>query len=344
MEPLHPLEVAYAETEPCINCGQPGIVPGHTHKLCATCRTAFVKFPVPQKIKLFAAGIAIVLLFALFKLPEQLSTGIHLKRAIQAEKESRFVTAEQELHQVLNKEPAYTEALAHLLIASYYNQERRQFYDIAEQLQNKSFDDEELLQEVNTLLDKTNDWYPPETMQKLFDTYHTLDSIPDHEINAYLHEYPKQPFAMIACATRMLNNEQYTQSDSIMNKVDSITPGNLSGLLLHIATKRGLRQFDAAIQYCDLLLEKNQEQCYALAAKARALLQQGHLKEGLALADKTSRQFPEDGYCKGTLALAWHVNNQPAKRDALLNELRRDSVNAEYAQYVADVISNKEKF
>lgn len=333
-----------AEQPSCINCGAAEVIPGYTHALCGNCRTAFIRYPIPNKTKLFAAGIAVVLVFAMLSVPKQISTGIHLKRAIAAEKERRFATAEKELHQVLEYQPDYTEALAHLMIASYHNQNLAQLYKTNQIIGGRTMDNTELVEEINLLTQKTGDNMPPETMDALYATWGATDNIPDSSLLNYLAEYPKQTFALMLYSQRLLKQNRYKSCDSLLQIAATVAKDINQINILRIGAKRGVRQFDSALYYCDQLLYQNSENYYALAGKARALLQRGDLREGMELAQKTCKQFPNDGYCIATMALAWHANHQPAKRDALVSQLLRDSTTSDYAQYVIDVINQKEQF
>lgn len=345
MDQLNPNPTPLQGEQPvCVNCGTPDIVPGKRTALCHACRNAFIRFPIPVKIRLFAAGIGIVFLVAIFSVPKQLKAGIHLERAKAAEKMHNYVTEEKELKQVLSYQPDYTEALAHLVIASYYNQDIGKLMEVAEKIGGRHLDNSELLTALHEVMTKAKSYWPPETMTYLSEAYGDVSNIPDTSLINYLAQYSKQTFALQTYAMRLMNQENYRACDSLLNIAEKVDSGNLNLYVLRIGAKRGLRQFDAALQYCSLLLEQNREHFYGLAAKARTLLQEGDVKAGLALAAATFKQFPDDGYCKGTMALAWHVTNEPAKRDALVKELMQDSAQKIYGEFLVDVINHRKQF
>ena len=92
----------------CSHCQIRSIDTQYLSPLCEECRQTFIRFPIPNWIKLFGAGVALVLCFALIRLPTQLSTGVHLEKGKNAINEHRFKTAHKELKLALNnKVPAY---------------------------------------------------------------------------------------------------------------------------------------------------------------------------------------------------------------------------------------------
>src|ERR1700750_2002622 len=87
----------------CMSCGNPEILADYPTPLCQDCRTRFVRFPIPMWIKIFAGAIVIVLLFSLFTLAKNISLGMHLERGKKAEKEKKYLTAQQNFEEVVNQ-------------------------------------------------------------------------------------------------------------------------------------------------------------------------------------------------------------------------------------------------
>src|SRR5262245_25927138 len=107
------------QAEGCVNCGNPAILNQYPTKLCSECREKFIKYPIPKWIWAFAGGIALVVLIALFNLPHALGTGIAFAKGKKAEKDHRYLLAQQEFEKVVQKEPGYIEGQAHLMIAAF---------------------------------------------------------------------------------------------------------------------------------------------------------------------------------------------------------------------------------
>ncbi|BAV04373.1 hypothetical protein SAMN05421788_110100 [Filimonas lacunae] len=328
----------------CIQCGHTITVPGHAHKLCYECREGFIKYPIPRNIKLFAAGVGVIVLIALISLPAQLSTGIHLKRAEQAKRERRYATAEAELEKVLANEPDYTEALGNLMVTSYHNNKFEKVVELYKKLEKRNFDNKELLAEINGCLTGMDAMYPLELMKTLVETYKELDSVPDAEFANYYRNYPKDLAAGASYIRRLMDKEMYSRCDTLLMGMEKENADYVPGLMLHVSVKRQLKQFDSAMYYCNRLLRQNEESSFGLSAKARILLQQKQTAEGYRVAEQAYKLFPGDSYVRTTMVLAYHVNNKVKERDTLLKDCLKDSAGSEQAKYVSDVIGGKEQF
>lgn len=75
----------------CMNCGNPEIIKDALNPLCEECRAKFIKFPIPLWVKVFGGAIAALVIFSLFTLPANLSTGITFEKGIKAEKKEIFI-------------------------------------------------------------------------------------------------------------------------------------------------------------------------------------------------------------------------------------------------------------
>jgi len=84
---------------------------------------------------------------------------------------------------------------------------------------------------------------------------------------------------------------------------------------------------------------------YPYAIKARIFLKQKKGAQALELAAKSVAIDQNDAYSNATLALAYHFNNMPAKRDALIKQVKasKDSSMIDYMQYAIDIIEQKRK-
>src|SRR5258707_190407 len=113
----------------CANCGQPVMEGDYPTPLCSDCRGQLTRLNVPVWIRLFAGGIAVILLFSLFTLPRSISLGLQQERGIRAAKDRRYNTAEKELLKVFEKTRDNVDAKGYLLIAAFYNQDYQTFQD-----------------------------------------------------------------------------------------------------------------------------------------------------------------------------------------------------------------------
>ncbi len=96
--------------------------------------------------------------------------------------------------------------------------------------------------------------------------------------------------------------------------------------------------------YADKILTINHESLYGLATKARTLLKQKKDAEGLTLSLKVYEMNKKDYYSAATLIMAYHLANKIKERDALLNEVDKDSASMQYTTYVKEIISGKKQF
>src|ERR1700748_1128090 len=94
----------------CANCKIEPSLPGYPTPLCATCRNSFIKYPIPKWIYAFGAGILVVMIIALVRVPPYLSVAINLGKAQNAINARKYKTAEKALDKVLAKVPDNTEA------------------------------------------------------------------------------------------------------------------------------------------------------------------------------------------------------------------------------------------
>ncbi|WP_205508481.1 hypothetical protein [Longitalea arenae] len=118
----------------------------------------------------------------------------------------------------------------------------------------------------------------------------------------------------------------------------------LPALQLQAAVQRKLGNWDESIKACEHILDINREACYAYSSMARTRLKQKKNQLGLELAMQGMSIDSSDAYSMATLALACHINNLPAKRDALLKALQAkgDSSALHYRQRALDIIEQKE--
>src|SRR4051794_25948248 len=97
------------QTPACANCGSALIEPPGRTPICDSCRHQFINYPIPVWIKAFGIGILAVLVFSVFNLSRNISTGIHYKRGSVAASKKNYLTAEKEFGRVAKIEPDYTE-------------------------------------------------------------------------------------------------------------------------------------------------------------------------------------------------------------------------------------------
>ena len=328
----------------CANCGSSFVEPGYHTPLCSECRQSFIRYPIPNWIKAFGGGVALVLIFALVNLPSQLSLGVHLARGKKAVDEHRFVTAEKELKAFTAKVPESEEGLANLLIASYYNQDLTMFDSMVNKLEGRSVEDNMLYDRAQDLINQSAHYYPADTVSVNFlQQYDAFDSIPDTVLANFVSTH-NDLWLGWAYAQRLNDQDQYTACDSVLRSLLHEDPEYWPALRLMAGVKRVQDSLDISLKYCNRLLSLNKEDVNAMCLKARTLIKQKKHEEAMALVGKALAQEKDNGYAKATLALAYHFSNQTAQRDKLMQEMQRDSLTGDYVDYINNVVAGKEKF
>lgn len=329
----------------CVNCNSSDVVKGYSSPLCADCRQAFIKYPIPLPIKLFAIAVGLVLVFALFSLPKNLSTGIHLERGKRFEEKKQFLSAQREFNKVIKTMPDNLEANAHLTIAAFYNLDLTTFYTAMEKIAGKRYEKSELLGQVNVVIKEAEDLIPDTALANMINSYSDqTGGVPDSAYAGYLKQHSSNLYGYLAYANSLYDKGAFKTCDSVLKQVFNITVSCLPALQLQSSVHRKLGNLEASIKACEKILEINQEAPYAYCGMARTYLKQQKNELGLKMAMQGMSIDSSDAYSMATLALAYHVNNMPVKRDALLKALQAkgDSGALYYRQHVVDIIDQKE--
>jgi predicted Zn-dependent protease len=334
------------ETAPaCLKCGSFQILDGYANPLCAHCRTSLIKYPVPLGIKLFGAGMVALLIIALALSVDNFKAAFAYARAKRAETSKNYLTEERELETVMKVAPGSTEALAHMMIASFYNGDLTTYSQLLNKITGKSFDNEELLSQVNDLTNEIEANYISEALTKAVAPYQkALGGVPNTTYQNYIRKQPGDVYARIVYASACIEKNKNARADSLLKGALAIAPNHISALMLRSITLRELNRLDSSIYMCDKLLAQNHESDMAMSSKARTLFKKRDKKAGLQLALQAEALNTNLPYNKVTLAIAYHLNNNTKARDALLKMSEADSTLAEGMTYAKDIISGKIKF
>jgi hypothetical protein len=328
----------------CLKCGNPEIVKDVPNPLCAECRNAAIKFPIPVWVKIFGGAIVLLVIFGLINLPASLALALNIERGIAAGKQYKFATANKYFSAAVRMDSTNTEANEHLIIAAYYNADMYAFIQSINRIADKTFEEDELLDKVNMLAGKANYYFASDSFYTVEQQYASTNEIPDSVYCRFINNddnvYEKTLFA-----SKLFDNKMYKSCDSVCHIILDKDDENFSALALMGSTKRFENQADSALHYCDRMLAMNNELYYASCLKARALLKLKRNQEALQLVTACKNADSTDAYTLATLALVYHFNKQYQQRDALLQHAERqmnDSASAQIFQYVHDVINNKE--
>jgi hypothetical protein len=106
------------EAKKCQSCGaEPE--KGFAIPLCSDCRTKMARQPIPIAIKLAGIAIALLLLFALTRIPSSISAAIAFERGERSEQKLQFATAENEYQKSVLAFPRSDLAHARLFVVAY---------------------------------------------------------------------------------------------------------------------------------------------------------------------------------------------------------------------------------
>jgi hypothetical protein len=106
------------EAQKCQACGaEPE--PGFPLPLCVNCRSQLARRPIPIGIKLAGAAIALLLVFALTRIPSSISAAVAFERGQIAEHKLQFAAAENEYQKTVIWYPKSELAHARLFIAAF---------------------------------------------------------------------------------------------------------------------------------------------------------------------------------------------------------------------------------
>jgi tetratricopeptide (TPR) repeat protein len=331
----------------CANCGQPAMDGDHATPLCSDCRESFTRLHIPVWIRIFAGGIAVILLFSLFTLPRSISLGIHLEKGERAIKAKKFNTAVKELSKVLEKVPSNIEARGNLLIAAFYNQDFILLDSMYKKLEDVNIEDKDLYGEIEKVMLKANEYHGTDDFDTLAKVYGDEVHIPDTALSHYLQTHSDDCFAAFSYASLLYDRKDYHRCDSLLELALQIDHEYIPALMLAVNVHRDEGDLDGAMTYTDRVLAINHESVWGLSAKARTLLRQKKFKPGLDVALKLYDMDRQSPYAISTLILAYHFNGHTGERDALIKKAQSVSLDPtakDNLQYALDVINNKEKF
>jgi hypothetical protein len=104
----------------CVNCHSQAIVPGFTTPLCQPCRDKLIRYPFPLWLKVAGVIISFVLVFALTRLPREISAAVALKRGEKAEISNDLPAAIKQYQAAIAAYPDSPDANRKLAVAALH--------------------------------------------------------------------------------------------------------------------------------------------------------------------------------------------------------------------------------
>ncbi|WP_431212440.1 tetratricopeptide repeat protein [Puia sp. P3] len=319
--------------------------------MCADCRDHFVRFPIPHWVRAFAGAVVILVLFSLYTFPKNISAAISLEKGKKAEKEKKYVTAQREMEDVLEKIPRNVEARGHLIIDAFYNRDYDAMGEQYEYVRYSGFDDHELVGQIDYVMSKSSLFFVDSTdsFPKFRKAHPDLQLLPDTSWKNYMGRNPHDILALSFYGNILYESGRYELCDSCMRQILLLDRENGGAFGMLSAVKRKQHKLDSALYYNERLLAINKELPDGLESKARTLLLLRRDKEALSLAREGYELGNKDLYSQTTLILAYHFNGLATDRDDLIKKATiaaatADSSDREIFRYAIDVVTNKEKF
>lgn len=326
----------------CINCGSSHVLEGYPNKLCQPCRESFLKLSIPLWVKAFGGGVLLLLLIALFEIPKNFSIALNLSKAIALEKQRNYFSEQHDLEKIVKEAPTM-EVRSHLIIASFYNQDYKTFFEGTRELSGKRWEDTALVNQLNALQNRIITYFPTDSFSVVSKANKGI--VPKPVFETYIKKYPGDVYARYAyAATLMDSSSTYKKCDALLTSVLADEPDYLGGLALKSIIKRELNQLDSSLYYCEKLLRINHQSVIALGSKARTTLKSGNKAGGLKMALQVYNMDKTNPYSMATLALAYHLNGNSGQRDELFAAASKDSSAMGSMEYVKNIVSGKQKF
>ncbi len=337
-------EAQQPENKGCIACGHPIVVEGYPNRLCESCREKLIRYPVPKWIWLFGAGVLVLLLLSLSRLPANFSAALHFEKGKKAETDHRYMTAYREFAAVNRRFPDLIEPKTHMAIAAYMNYDLASFARLTSELSDKNIEDADVFSELNTMVGKVGDYLPHDPFDSYFSRYEKAGDIPDSAYVNFHRLHPDDCYALFQHIGNLYNDNKDAEADTLLNGLMDRIPSFPGFLYTKSGIKRQLQQFDSSLYFLQQLEFMNRENSFVYASRARTYLKQKKDQQAWEEVMKAKSLDPNDGYVLATLALAHHFRNEITERDRLIAASAKDSTASEYMQYIRDIVSGKVKF
>ncbi|MBE9584931.1 hypothetical protein IM792_10770 [Mucilaginibacter sp. JRF] len=305
----------------CVQCQAKPFEAGYPINLCTDCRASLIKYPIPNWLKYFAAGILLVMVLSIFRTQKYISAAIHLGRAEKAIELKNYVTAENELKKVLADAPDGLIANANMVIASIYNLDMAETGPAYTKIENKDFDDEtELLKNVESAL-------------AFLDQNMVNDTVVNTKVAATPNTKPallklvKENNSLsiqlkIVVANALYDLKEYKAADSLALEAISINSESQIAIRLLSATKRELKEFDKALAYCNDMLKINHQDIYAISQKARIELKRKNDERARKYVDEAMAIDPDSDLALEAKALTDYLTGHKKDADATFNKIK----------------------
>ncbi|MCT4508703.1 MAG: tetratricopeptide repeat protein [Tepidibacter sp.] len=137
----------------CCNCEEKEALKDYPTDLCENCREAYIKYPVPIWIKALFVIVLIVTIFSLMHFKSSLIGAVNYERGLKAEKELKYVTAQNAYKKALNQFPESQLLKSRLFIVSVKGDNLDGIEKIYDEILEMEYYNTKLLDEVQGAID-----------------------------------------------------------------------------------------------------------------------------------------------------------------------------------------------
>lgn len=138
----------------CCNCEEKEALKDYPTDLCENCREAYIKYPIPIWIKALSVIVLIVVIFSLIHFKSSLIGAVNYERGLKAEKELKYVTAQNAYKKALDQFPESQLLKSRFFVSSVKGdsdvEETRKIYD---EIVEMEYYDTKLFDEVQSAID-----------------------------------------------------------------------------------------------------------------------------------------------------------------------------------------------
>jgi tetratricopeptide (TPR) repeat protein len=312
----------------CLSCKAHPYLENSPSRICKSCREKLIKYPIPKWIWGFAGGILIIMLIGAFRMPAYVKAALKVSRAEKFMEAKKYVSAQKELKEVLEKFPNNKNANGMMVIASCYNWDSEQMNKSFGIIENVNFDDNELLSEINAALAYFSQSYPKDTTllrriyeikddtQQLKNLFVTMDSLGDQDF----------PIAGFWVCQYLNDLEEYEASARILERVLDVEPNLHSALLLNAAVKRNLEDYVGSIASCKRALSINKEDVMTLSLLSRIELKRRNDEQAAYYANLAMELLPENIYAMEAQSMVDFYAGRRVKSKKLLADIQKQEV------------------
>jgi predicted Zn-dependent protease len=306
----------------CAHCRINKYEEGHRMKLCTDCRQKFINYPIPKWITLFALGIVAVIIVSLIRTQMYIGVAIHLGKGEKAIEQSRFVTAERELNQVLNKFPDDVTANADMVIAACYNLDPAAVGSSFAKIEDKKSDDEGLLSRLNTAMEFLAANNPKDTVMYKKIAAAKNDSTQLLQYAQQLDTVTTDPVLKVCIGDELYDMRDYQASAKVTQSALKDNPDMMGGLRLMSAIDRETGKYDEALDYCDKMLNINKEDIYAMGQKAKIELKRNNDAQAAKYAQAAMHLDPDNDLALEASAMVDYYTGHRDQSNAALDKIK----------------------